>query len=309
METERYILKNGSAFAVAPEFGCNIFSWQVEGREMLYSPEGVPGDRERFYKGGNPILFPAVGRTWGKCGDGYRPEYYSIDGLDGEYRMPVHGILPFAGWEKVSAQVEEHCASAEYRCSIPPDAREHYYPFDILFSLIYTLTDRSLSIAARFANEGSTAAPLAFGCHPYFALPGNARQEAELYLPCSRRLQLDPERLVPTGATAPAAFPLRLERDAGCDAVFSGLSGSRASLVNSAAGHAVHIDFDAGIEMLVVYSPAGSSFICLEPWTRGLGAYETLRHPGWREGGALNVLQPGESRSIRLRYSVEDPHL
>ncbi|MDD3927538.1 MAG: hypothetical protein PHT33_12860 [bacterium] len=305
MNIDRYFLSDGSSFAIAPDFGCNLFSWCSDGREIFYCPEGVPGDRERFYKGGNPVLFPAVGRTWNRDGDKPSPELYSVYGLEGEYRMPIHGILPFASWRKTSERVEESLVRVEYECHIPDNARAAHYPFDIGFKLVYSVTACTLSMTAVFENMGVSAAPLAFGYHPYFALSGNSRRGMKLHLPCSRRLQVDPECLVPTGDAVPVEFPLTLEDGVSYDHVFSDVNGRRASLTDTGAGRIVHIDFDDSIEALVVCSAAGSSFVCVEPWTRGLGAYETLSRPGWESAGAVNVLWPGEVRTISVRYSVE----
>ena len=51
-------------------------------------------------------------------------------------------------------------------------------------------------------------------------------------------------------------------------------------LVDRPAGHTINIDFDETAELLVVYAPGGADFMCLEPWTRGLGGFGALRKPG-----------------------------
>jgi galactose mutarotase-like enzyme len=305
LKIDRYSLNDGSSFSIAPDFGCNLFSWHVGGREVFYRPKGVPGERGKFYKGGNPVLFPSVGRTWDRSGDKPRPESYRIYGLEEEYRMPIHGILPDAVWKKTAEQVKESTIRVEYGCCIPREIRGRHYPFDIDFRLAYTIVPGNLSATAFFRNAGATPAPLAFGYHSYFALSDNSRQGVKIDLPCSQRLQLDPESLVPTGAVVPVDSTLMLEDGVQYDAVFSGMCGHRASLTDTGAARVIHIDFDDWIEALVVFSTAGASFVCIEPWTRGLGAYETLCRPGWEGAGTLNILQPGETRTIRVSYSVE----
>jgi galactose mutarotase-like enzyme len=76
------------------------------------------------------------------------------------------------------------------------------------------------------------------------------------------------------------------------------------SLVDRRAGHTVHVDFDNNCELFFLYSPDGSDFVCIEPWTRGLGAFESLKDPGWESGKLIPVLQPGETIEFKATFGV-----
>jgi galactose mutarotase-like enzyme len=278
----------------------------VKGREILYRPDGFPGNRDQFHHGGNPLLFPSVGRTWDRGAVPPRPGIYRLHGDGKEYRMPIHGILPECSWAKISAHEREEYIRLEYRLFVPPEVRENCYPFDLEYRQVYILTATALKLEADFRNLGSRPVPFAFGLHPYFSLAGAERGAIEVRLPCSKRMELDPQLLIPSGAPpreACAAF--RLEAGKGYDDGFVGMTGRRAEMVDRNADRTVSITVDGNIEAFLVYAPAGSPFVCLEPWTRGVGAFESLKEDGWwKADRPLPVLNAGESRRIEIYYAV-----
>ena len=86
---------------------------------------------------------------------------------------------------------------------------------------------------------------------------------------------------------------------------FGRIDGNRASLIDHMAGVAVHIDFDENIEMFVIYSSPDGRYVCLEPWTKGLGGYETLRRKDWQDTKQMSILMPQEKKTISVEYSME----
>ena len=299
MKTDVHELSYGARVSIAPELGCNLFSWVVGGRELLFRPEGF-GEKA----GGNPILYPAVGRTWAKGRDG-KPEAdkYRVHGKSGEYRMPCHGVAAQGRWDKLAERRGDGSVQVEYAFSLSAAARAANYPFDLAFSLRYTLEAAAVGIEASFRNDGGGPAPFAFGCHPYFRVAD--RDAAKVRLPCAKRVLLDPELLIPVGEEALASPLLEFERGRTYDLAFGGMTGRRASVLEAAPGMDIHVDFDGNIEMFVVYSGAGSSCVCLEPWTKGLGAYGKLENEGWAESGTIPVLRPRETKTISFKYSIE----
>ena len=118
-------------------------------------------------------------------------------------------------------------------------------------------------------------------------------------------MMLDPETVLFTGESEPADALLKLQAGVYYDHVFAGLTGSRMSLVDKQAGRKVHVDFDEHFEHMTVYAPDDAEFVCIEPWTLGLGAFCYLDKPGWENGELVPVLRPGETRILRATYGVE----
>ncbi len=297
-----YRLKPDSSVAIAPEYGCNLFSWNVNGKELLYCPKGFSENSCEFFSGGNPVLFPSVGRTWARSSGKPIADIYRIHGKKGVYKMPCHGILPFGEWVKESEEIAEEHVQVEYSFSYNENIFSEYYPFRVSFNLSFTLTHTTIRIKGSFTNRGEIPAPFAFGLHPYFRIAD--RDCVQLHIPATKRVELDPSLLIPTGKESPALSSLSLKKGQVYDIAFSGLNENRASIIDRKMEQAIHIDFDKNIEMFVIYSGADSDFICLEPWTRGLGAYEFLASDNWQNGRRINVLQPGENKTVMIDYSV-----
>lgn len=302
---DTYGLKDGCSCSIAPGWGCNLFSWKVDGAELMYCPENLPSEAVKITGGGNPILFPAIGRTWDRSLGEPVQGRYRIHGSETTYLMPSHGILFLSKFIKVAEARHADGVSALYELVVPKKVRQENYPFDVSLTQRFTLTHASVELEAVAVNKGSTPAPVAFGYHPYFRISSKEREGVEVHLPVTEEMILDKDTVLPTGETKAAEPIIKLKPDVYYDNVFCGLTGRRMSLVDGKAGCSIHVDFDESFEMLVVYSPDGSEFVCIEPWTPGLGAYERLRDPGWESGEFIPVLQPGESLTVRAAFSVE----
>lgn len=302
---DRYELANGTSCSIAVGWGCNLCSWMVDGNEVMYCPPELPAQATKITGGGNPILFPAVGRTWDL---GVTPPVsgnYRIAGSDKAYFMPSHGIVYQSKFVKVEEELCGDSASALYRLEIPSKVIEENYPFDVEFSQRFTLRQKSIELETVVSNKGSGPAPVAFGHHPYFRVSNPAREGVEVRLPVTKWLKLEPETILFTGETEPAADVLKLQAGVYYDHVFGGLTGKRMSLVDTRVGRTVHVDFDESFEHLTVYAPDGSDFVCIEPWTRGLGAFCHLDRPDWTSGELVPVLKPGETKTMRVAFEVE----
>lgn len=304
MKNDTYELGANTVMSIAPEYGCNMFSWVVNGREILYCPGDLFRSLENFFAGGNPILYPSVGRTWDRSGSKPNAGIYQINGGKGTYQMPLHGIVPLGTWHKRWEKVTDDCIQVEYAFFVPEEVLSRHYPFDVSFRLCYTLNSAKVKMEAFFENKGNSSAPLAFGYHPYFRITD--KNSVQLHLPCRRRVLLDPELLIPTGEETPASPILSLEENKAYDMAFGNVNTNRASIVDQKAGITVHVDFDENIEMFVIYSGLNCEYVCLEPWTKGLGAYETLKRDNWQDTKQLYILQPQEKKIIRIEYSIEE---
>lgn len=301
---DTYALNDGSSCSIAPGWGCNLFSWVVDGQELIYCPPGLPETAEKITGGGSPLLFPAVGRTWDHSSGAPVQGVYRIHGSDRTYFMPSHGILFLSRFDKVDEQVSGGRAMAAYELTVPAEAHEQDYPFDMGLRMTFTLTPGRIAIDADISNRGSVPAPAAFGHHPYFAISNSRREGVEARLAARRRLFVTPDTVLFTGESEGFDGVIQLEPDVYYDHVFGDPAGKRMSLVDRCAGRVVSVEYDDSFELFLVYSPNGSDFVCIEPWTRGLGAFEHLRDPGWESGDLIPVYAPGESRRIHTEYAV-----
>lgn len=304
MRLERFALADEAAtMSVAEDFGINICSWTVAGQELFHTDPSFGAGADTFHEGGNPLLFPAVGRTWDQTATPPVPERYSLAATDRTFHMPIHGIVPLGSWTRINREETADAVHVAYAFHYGEAVRERHYPFRIQLRQDYTLRARTLHLAAHLTNVGSEPAPAALGYHPYFRL-GNGRVRLEL--PCREQLEEDPELLVPTGNVLPFAGTLALGPTAATDTVYAGMTGAQARLCQD-AGPCVTITTDGAIENYVVYKPADALFVCVEPWTRGLGGFGKLQRPDWPDGRDIPVLAPGASLSATVTFARPVP--
>jgi len=304
MNCDTHRLSDDTHISVAPNWGANMFSWVVDGTEIMYCPDDYPGAAWKITGGGNPLLFPSVGRTYNTTGPEPVLGRYEIYGHDRPYEMITHGVLFHCMWTVSDKSSGPGFVSVTYSAGIPDTVRSDNYPFDVSFSQRYTLREKSVELESLLVNSGPGPAPAAFGYHPYFRVSNPRREGISVDLPVTKRMFLDQNTQL-NGQSESAEGKIALEPDVYYDHPFSGIIGQRMTLSDSRAGRRVHIDFDESFELLFLYSPDGADFVCVEPWTRGLGGYSALRNPGWENGESIPVLAPGESQSHRAVFSVE----
>ena len=304
IKTETYQIDDGCSFSIAPSWGCNIFSWKVDGTEIMFCPNDYPEAAFKITGGGNPTLFPSVGRTWDRSSGEPVLGNYRIYGLDKTYYMPPHGILFLCNWKKVEESRTEDSVTVAYELIIPDEVKAKNFPFDLGFTQRYILSREGIKLEATVTNNGSVPAPAAFGYHPYFRISNPEREGIETRLPVTRHLMVTKDTVLPTGEYEPTDGVIKLQPGVNYDEPFDSHIGRRMSLIDRKAGHTINVDFDEKCELFLMWSPAGSDFVCIEPWTRGLGAYEHLKEPGWENGELIPVLQPGEITHYEMAFSV-----
>jgi aldose 1-epimerase len=300
-----YQLNSGDSISIAPDWGCNLFSWRVNGRELMYVPDGYPEAAFKITGGGNPILFPSVGRTWDHSTNEPVAGPWRLAGSSRAYSMPSHGVVYLSRFEKAEEGANTDEATVAYKLNVPEKVIRENYPFQVGLTQRFTLKPGRVELEAVLTNNGEIPAPAAFGFHPYFRISNPRREGVTVRLPVAKRLLLTERTVLLTGETQATDGVLHLDPDLYYDQAFGEPTGHRMTIVDEQAGHAVHVDFGEGYELFFAYAPDGAEFFCIEPWTRGLGAFEHLKDAGWEDGALIPVLQPGETRRYRAAFSVE----
>lgn len=302
---DKYEVADGSRCSIARDWGCNLISWVVRDEEIMYCPPELPRSATKITGGGNPILFPSVGRTWDLSGDKPKLGPYRIYGSEQIYHMPNHGVVFNSKFELTGVLKTPYLVTATYALKIPQEVRNQSYPFDVRLVQSFTLKPGRIDLWARITNCDSRPAPVAFGYHPYFRLSSPTREGVEIRLPATKELVLTGDTILPTGETRDFDGVLKLNSGKDYDNAYGGIIGRRASLIDRRAERILHIDFDQNTELLVIYAPDNAEFICIEPWTRGLGAFMHLNEPDWEKTEKIRVLQPGEVMSFSVALTVE----
>lgn len=203
----------------------------------------------------------------------------------------VHGD----GWQ-CPWQVE-HVGVSEVRLALRNPQRG--WPWAYTARQTYSVTADALTVAMAITNESDGEMPAGLGVHPWFDLtPG-----ATLQFRAGSVFQVDKGYLY-TGVTEVPdrwdfSSPRRLE---GTDLAngFAGWDG-RAEIVWPERNARLTIEAAPPFGHLVVYTPPGEGFFCVEPVTNSVDAFN-LHERGEAPDNGTVVLQPGETLEASARF-------
>ncbi len=284
-----------STLRFAPWAGARLLSWHVGGEPVIRWPENANWDQPARVRGGNPLLFPFLGRHFV---DGQIGRWRDAQGVVRE--LPMHGFardLPFV------AQVDPDGRDVRLTLTDSPATRAGY-PFAFRFETLYRLADdHALDVTLTATNTGDTPLPWYAGHHFYFELPHAQRAQSTLEMPPAQRRHQLPDGAI--SAPEPGQTQYRLD-DAGIIDRFHVLEptppATPVRLVTPGLKRAVTIDLNRP-DSLPWYAvttwteAADSDFYCVEPW---LGLPDAIHN-----GLGLRWLAPGASESATLRLRVE----
>ncbi len=140
-------------------------------------------DNAAKIRGGNPLLFPFLGRHFV---DGEINKWRDPEGVI--HDLPTHGFarnLPFSS----TRDADGHGLRMTL---VDSDATCQDYPFAFRFEAAYCIVDaRTLEVELITSNPGEVALPYYAGHHFYFHLPHDQREQSSVGLPrMERRTQL-----------------------------------------------------------------------------------------------------------------------
>jgi len=285
-----------------PEAGMICCSLRHRGEELLAQNRGLSSYVELGKTMGIPLLYPWANRL---AGFDYSlagrtvelPHDPSLVALDGN-GLPIHGVIGGrVAWE-LTRPPEPGASSLSARLRWSESAPELFevFPFEHELHYAAQLRAGTLEVEVTVHACGADVVPLAFGFHPYLALPGVQRERMLIELPAMRALTLAANQ-IPNGhgqQLPPQGFALGdREFDDGFDLV-----PERAVFSATGAGRRIELELLEGYPCAQVFAPAASSFICFEPMTAPANALCA--------GSGLRVLEPGERYRARFSLSIRD---
>lgn len=283
------VLRSGQATAeVAPSVGGRLMRWTIGDRPVLHWPPAADWAAPAKIRGGNPLLFPLIARTFldGKIGFWRDP--------CGEVRpAPMHGLVRAATFQVthrtddrvvMSVAWDEHMAEA--------------WPFPFVFTVEYALVGNLLAVAFTVENTGEEKMPYSVGNHFYFAVPAAARQDWELsgaFRSCARQNAEGRIEEVPG-----LRDPIPLSDPRLVDLFHVGPPPGGLALRHRGDGREVLFDWPASTSgdnpwyaVTTWAESPRSDFYCVEPWTALPDAVHNGRGLRWLTPGARETLRLG----------------
>ncbi|SPK71405.1 putative Aldose epimerase [Cupriavidus taiwanensis] len=277
-----------SYLLLAPQHGARLVRWVHRGHDLLYWPDAADWSRPAKIRGGNPLLFPFIGRHF-------------VDGTPGQWRdasgtvhtLAQHGFardLPF----EVSAVDTRTAITMTLRDS---EATRAGYPFAFVFDVIYALLPDGLEVTLRTANPGPQRLPCYPGHHFYFALPHAQRAAASLALPATARLRQLPDGSPAGAESGESTYQLDDPRLQDTFHVFRASPAAELAMPGRRMRFELDLPGSAPWHAVTTWSESeASDFYCVEPW---VGLPDAIHH-----GQGLRWLEPGQSESAVCRLRV-----
>lgn len=304
-DIDRVVLEGpGSSCMLTPGIGMNLYSWVVDGRELMMSTQDVTAGG---YAYGNPILFPTPNRM--------RDATYTFEGetrkvtLNGEDVL-IHGLVTDAAFDAKcwaddkGAYCEGTLEFKEGGYWVPG------YPYACTLTVKFTLCEKGIVFDVNVKNQSGKNMPFGFAIHPYFSKMGDPSAMA-IQVPVDQHYDVT-EDLLPTGKLIDVkdgdAFDLRKPRllsNTDLDTVFRGMNSKKTARIEYRHwGKALTINSDDAFNHAVVYTPPYRPGFCFEPQTCSTDAIN-LYAKGLEEQSSLMILKDGEAWAGQIRMLFE----
>lgn len=291
---------------ILPTQGCNLFDWEVDGIEYLVDFGPAKGSYRQLL--GTPVLYPTPNRVR----DGhftFEGRLFSFPPNNGPHF--IHGLVRDMAWKTEEPVIEEESISLHTSVSITPDSPAFsLFPIANTLTLIFTLKPARLRFDFIVRNDDERwRLPFGLGIHPYLRIIG-PRESVRIEVPALKWMEaID---LLPTGklvdlsdAPADLTTPKSLA-ELNLDDVFWGLNSSvTQNVYYDHIGTKLSLAASDFFTHSVVYTPPDQPYFCLENQSCSTDAHN-LYAQGFEEAAHLTILEPGESHSSWIEFSINE---
>jgi aldose 1-epimerase len=301
--------RKSQSIRVCPQAGANLFSYEIGGDELLHFPDRLSALQRGG--GGTPVLYPTPNRV--------RGGRFSFEGrefsLSDDGKTTLHGLVLSIPWEfdrpvfQGSGQATEGVSLRLWVDFEPGSAHFNRFPIRHRLELTYRLGARGTTAQFAVINHDKERLPFGIGLHPYFRILG-LRELTFVQVPAEKKMEATPD-LLPTGRLQPlegAPYDLRHPRalsELSLDDVFWGMRPERpAGYEARDAGLRVSLPASPDFTHMVVYTPEGRPYVCLENQTCSTDAHN-LHARGLAAESNLLVVEPGGTWSGWVEFRPE----
>lgn len=299
---------DGARCRIAPQLGLNCLSWEVGGRELLWTSPDIDLNPVPT-RSGIPILFPFPNRIRGSRFS-WEGKNYQLPTNDHDHKNAIHGFVCFRPWEVTYS--DKSVLEARFDSRDFPELRGTW-PSEYRCTARYSLPSRhSLCLDFAVENVGPVELPFGLGTHPYWRVVADrAKIRVGRFPDGDAPLQawvLDD--LLPTGAFRPLN-PIELKVQSGVELGRNVLdtvlqtrrpeSDLRWLLTETTRGHDLMILTGCPdvFQTFVLFTPHHRQAVCIEPYTCTTDAIN-LQQRGVQAG--LLTLPPGPTWQTRLHW-------
>ena len=285
-----------------PEAAMLCHSLRHRGDELLGQRHGINAYVEDGKTMGIPLLHPWANRV--------TEESFTVAGRDvridtdspmvstEQNGLPIHGLnTSMRGWRLETQDADRDRAIVTGQLAFGSKELLDVFPFPHEIRASAELRGPTLTITTEVYATSAAGLPVSFGFHPYFQLPGSAREDWDMSVPLTERLVLDP-RGIPTGARQPASVNQgRLEQRTFDDAFLAPAGGAPFKL--RGGGRQIQLLFSPEYGFSQLFAPPDDAVVAFEPMTAPTNALVS-------GGPELTVIEEGATYRARFTLALSD---
>lgn len=295
MTDERILLRSGQAeLELSLNGGCiTAFRWLLDDRGIDWMRPAPPGGG---FAPTEAACFPLVPYS-----NRIRDGRFDFEGRSYQLALnfpPEGHSIHGHGWQRRWRAESQQQTSVALVFDFPAAGGDDPWPVAYRAEQRFELSETTLAIEIAVTNKGERNMPVSLGLHPYFVRTPDCRLVAKTGQMWESDATMMPTRLVaPPAGKAPSqgVRPSKVSLDS-CYADFAG----RAEIEWPEWNAGLTVQSDDSLGFLVVYTPPGENFFCVEP----VSAMTDAVNQGRQDSG-LRSLGPGERFAARTLYSPQ----
>jgi aldose 1-epimerase len=288
---------------IAPLFGSNLCRFTVGGHNVIdFKPKVL---LEKGYTG-MPVLYPTPNRV--------RNGVFVYEGkiyTQVKRGEPVfeHGLVHSEPWSFKEPEVKSD--SVTLTTSIDFDSESELFesfPFKHRLQMNFCLQADGIKITYCIENKDNKEIPFGFGLHPYF-MKLSGEKKTYIKLPAKYLMDYTSD-LLPTGRlieTKGTIYDITNPVSIGnfdLDHVFTCIDRNKyAEVEYRTLGLKITLETTPDFTHMVVYSPRGNDFFCIENQTCSTDAHN-LFDRGFEQESGLKMVPAGEKHTGTVKYKV-----
>lgn len=207
---------------------------------------------------------------------------------------PIHGD----GWKSVWHVKEK--SDTRLVLTLSHNKDKGGFPFSYDAEIIYALNANRFEISITVSNPGMLPIPCGVGIHPFFI----KTKEVELDFSTSMVWSNESDPIFDKPYETPSTWQFKGGRplkNAVFDTCFDGFTG-KASILYPDTGITVSIEADKQFKHIVLYSPRGKDFFCLEPTSNASNAFNLAANGAI--GTGMKSIGPGQSMTGLIALEI-----
>ena len=288
---------------ITPSIGCNLCKFTVGSDDVIrYAGDTL------FKSGssGNPILYPTPNRVRG-CSFDFNGITYKLV-KKGKNRY-IHGLVYDEEWKYDLPLIQEDCVVLKTWIDFSEESPMYQaFPFKHRLIVEFRLYEMGIKLIYSVENYDDKNLPFGFALHPFFEkLSGD--NGTYITIPADYVMESTPDCL-PTGKVIKVGktrFDIRKPKAVGeldIDHNYIGMKSGLSSTINY-ENKLFYLSLDTSDDFthLVLFTPQGERFFCLENQTCSTDAHN-LYSKGYQKESGLIIVSPGYAHKGYVMYSV-----